>query len=552
MEEIFDIFVSYRVKDGEDISRRVANVLKEMGFSVYHNSYENHRGGFPERLRRVIGNSKDFLLIVTENCIDRLVKDDNSVDPDWVKEEILEAKKQGKNIIPVMVGGIEWPRLSDVPADNRDFIRYLSTRENIALPIYFEKEPPLILLCGKLDSKPNSGGAFRHQKSNPKYIDVNVLLAQLTDEANNGNPAAMYQLAIFYRSGLGGEPSDNIKEYFWLQKLAGLDDDSDEAKKYKAHALWHIGAMYQKGEVPGQRQSYVESYSYKKEACELCPDIPVSNMMMKSRGSGVVFDYEDIISTFENANIESMDSTAILDQANFFYKYGDFARAIDLFSRIYHIHNEAAYKLGKLYMLGVDATPPEPNGAVAAFYFTQAVDHGHSEAAYFLGRLYFDPPMSKTKSKNIHQDIEQAVKYFAIAANNNHTDALYYLELIYSHGLGVAQDFTKAIEYGERASKNGSINAMVELIRLYQYEECKNYERAYYYAVKAAQGHRRAALCAGYFLLFGRGCEPNLNKAEKYFQLAFDKGLLEAGYMLDLLHEIEEKDGAPSDLPSVK
>ena len=103
-------------------------------------------------------------------------------------------------------------------------------------------------------------------------------------------------------------------------------------------------------------------------------------------------------------------------------------------------------------MLDLDSTHPEPNGIAAAFYFTQA--------AYFLGKLYFDPPMSKTKSKNIHQDIERAVKYFTIAANNN-INALYYLELIYSYNLGadsgIQRDFTKAVEYGEKAAKNESI-----------------------------------------------------------------------------------------------
>ena len=82
---------------------------------------------------------------------------------------------------------------------------------------------------------------------------------------------------------------------------------------------------------------------------------------------------------------------------------------------------------------------------------------------------------------------------------------------------------------------------MVELIRLYQYEECRNYERAYYYAVKVAKGHRRSALCAGYFLLFGCGCKPNLNEAKKYFQIAFDNGLIEAQYMLDLIKEKEKE-----------
>ena len=42
--EIFDIFVSYRCKDGELISKKVANALKEMSYSVYHNTDKNHKG----------------------------------------------------------------------------------------------------------------------------------------------------------------------------------------------------------------------------------------------------------------------------------------------------------------------------------------------------------------------------------------------------------------------------------------------------------------------------------------------------------------------------
>lgn len=149
--------------------------------------------------------------------------------------------------------------------------------------------------------------------------------------------------------------------------------------------------------------------------------------------------------------------------------------------------------------------------------------------------------MSKTPSKNLHQDIEQAVKYFKIAANNNHSSAQYDLEWIYCHNLGIRQNFAKAVEYGEKAARDGSIYPMFELVRLYQCNECRNYEKAYYYAIKAAKGNRRAALCAGYFLLFGCGCESNLDEAKKYFRLALEQGMLEAEYMLDLIHEIEEK-----------
>lgn len=545
-EEIFDVFVSYRYKDGELISRKVAEALKDMGYSVYHNSERNHKGKFPDRLRRVIDNSRDFLLIVTENCLERLIADKDSDSPDWMKEELLEAVAQRKNIIPVMIESIEWPHLSGLSDEAASLISDLSLRENIRLPVNFEKEPPLILLCGKLDSKPNAGGKYRYQKNDPKYADMKKLLENLTAEANEGSPAAMYQLAVFYRNGLSDTPRDSAEEYYWLQKLLSVDNESDEVKRYKAHALWYISSMYYNGEVPEEKQSFVKSYECKEMAGQLCPNDFPSNALMKSWGAGVNFDYEDIVHTIESIDLENADVMIISHLATFYEKYGDFASAIDLYSRIYHVYNEASYRLGRLYLLGVDTTPPEPNGTLAAFYFKEAVDKGHTEAAVELGRLYFCPPMSKTKSKNIRQDIGQSVKYLKIAANNNHTEAQYLLEWIYCHNLGIKQDFTRAIEYGEKAAKIGMIDAMVDLIRLYQYDECQNYEKACYYAVKAAEGNHEAALCAGYFFLFGCGCEPNLNEAKKYFRMACDvEHAPEAEYMLNLIKEIEEKGSAP-------
>ena len=545
-EEIYDIFVSYRVKDGELISRKVANALKDMGFSVYHNTDKNHRGKFPDRIRRAVENCKDFLLMVTENCLDRLVRDDNSGNPDWVKEELLEAIGCGKNIIPVMVESIDWPKdLSGVSDETASFIRNLSYLENIRLPVNFEQAPPLILLCGKLDSKPNAGGAFRYQKSNPKYIDVKKLLDQLIDEANSGSPTAMYQLAVFYRNGLSDTPRNIEKEYYWLQKLQEVDDKSEEVIKYKAHALWYISSMYYCGDVPGETQSFVKSHKYTDMARQLCPDDFPSDALMKLWGAGAGFDYEDIISTIESMNLESADVMVVFHLAEFCYKYGKFAKAIDLYSRISHKYIEASSRLGRLYLLGVDAMPPDPNGIVAAYYFKEAADKGHIEAAVELGRLYFRPPISKIRTRNIHQDIEQAVKYLKIAANNNHTEALYLLGWIYCNNLGV-QDSVKAIEYAEQAARNGSIDAMIDLIHLYQCEECRNYERACYYAVKAAESNGSAALRAGYFFLFGCGCEPNLNEAKKYFRLTIKQQYSpEAEYMLNLIQKIEEKGNVP-------
>ena len=134
----------------------------------------------------------------------------------------------------------------------------------------------------------------------------------------------------------------------------------------------------------------------------MCPNEYLdSSTLMKSLGSGVEFDYEGIISTIESVDLESTNVMVIFHFAAFYEKYGNFASAIDLYSRIYHIHNDASYRLGKLYLLGVDTTPPEPNGTLAAFYFKEAAGKAKATIDGFLGKLYSNLPTSKIKSKNI-------------------------------------------------------------------------------------------------------------------------------------------------------
>jgi TM2 domain-containing membrane protein YozV len=58
----------------------------------------------------VIDNCKDFLLICSENSLDRC-----NNDGDWVRLEIAHALEKGKNIIPVMLRGFAFPET--LPAD---------------------------------------------------------------------------------------------------------------------------------------------------------------------------------------------------------------------------------------------------------------------------------------------------------------------------------------------------------------------------------------------------------------------------------------------------
>ena len=75
----------------------------------------------------MIDNAKDFLLIVTEKCLERLIDSIDSDGIDWVKKELSEAILQKKNIIPVMIANVDWPKtLSSLTDEAVSLIRNLS------------------------------------------------------------------------------------------------------------------------------------------------------------------------------------------------------------------------------------------------------------------------------------------------------------------------------------------------------------------------------------------------------------------------------------------
>ena len=74
MEQINkDIFISYKNDvAGSNFAARLCSDLEKMGYSVYFNPNEQHAGSFPERLQEAVSNCKDFLLVLTQSCLDQI------------------------------------------------------------------------------------------------------------------------------------------------------------------------------------------------------------------------------------------------------------------------------------------------------------------------------------------------------------------------------------------------------------------------------------------------------------------------------------------------
>lgn len=114
----YDVFISYRRDGGSDAAKHLRDTLTELGYSVFYDVESLRAGAFNVELYRVIENCQDVLLMLPPNALDRCVDEE-----DWVRKEIEHALKCGKNVIPVLMRGFDFP--AELPASIEP-IRYLN------------------------------------------------------------------------------------------------------------------------------------------------------------------------------------------------------------------------------------------------------------------------------------------------------------------------------------------------------------------------------------------------------------------------------------------
>lgn len=92
----YDVFISYRRDSGKEYARMLKPELEKRGFKIFLDFDELNDGVFDQRIKDAINNSPVFLLILSKGALDRCLNEG-----DWVREEILYAKKCHCHIIPV-------------------------------------------------------------------------------------------------------------------------------------------------------------------------------------------------------------------------------------------------------------------------------------------------------------------------------------------------------------------------------------------------------------------------------------------------------------------
>lgn len=511
-----DIFISYR-NDGcsNQFAHRLASDLTGLGYSVYFNPNEQHSDCFPDRLKNAVKECKDFILVLSPNSIQRLCRND---DVDWVREEILTAKANGRHIIPVLVDGATMPsRPEDMP-ENLSFLPYVDA---IKLPDEYMDSPFTALLVGlysKQDGKDRYKDAFN---SNPDY-PVNDVFARLTEKAGAGDVEAMYELAMMHYYGVTSAEGQSSFDYeqavYWLRRVSEAD-----------HPLCHeaeniLARMYYNGTVPAEPQSYEKAMEYIERAAPYSEYAKGQKAYHLREGIGCEFDFQRYLD-FLKEGMENGDNMRAIGLANFYIKYGKYDEAMAVYDSIENLTPDMNYQIGMLYRNGVLTDPPKPDFMQAAYYLRSAADDNHIMAAYEYGMLCFRP------TGRFRKDFRSAQKYLQIAADGGLANAQYVLGFMYKSG-HVTRDLPKAVEYLEKARAQGHSFSAMELASLYQQPEVQNYQRAYECATMAADhGIAEGEFLLAQLLFLGRGCEPDINKAYVLYSRAYDHGIHYASVM---------------------
>ena len=139
----------------------------------------------------------------------------------------------------------------------------------------------------------------------------------------------------------------------------------------------------------------------------------------------------------------------------------------ELYNRAMAGNREAQFELAEIYMQSENDDHIE----LAEEWALKAAQLGHVEAMYWLGEGYTayakdlleeDPDEAKTYFEHAHRWLEQAVK-------QQHPAAIFELANFYRRGDVVEKDIAKSIEMLEQAAKLGEVQAMRDLVAIYEH-----------------------------------------------------------------------------------
>ncbi|MDX2076371.1 MAG: SUMF1/EgtB/PvdO family nonheme iron enzyme [bacterium] len=116
------VFISYRRSTSQELARSIFMHLKYNGYDAFFDVNTMDNGAFDDIILNQIGARTHFISIISKGAFERCVNDG-----DWVRREIEEAMRLGRNVVPILWEGCDFTHETNFLPDHiRDDFRRLS------------------------------------------------------------------------------------------------------------------------------------------------------------------------------------------------------------------------------------------------------------------------------------------------------------------------------------------------------------------------------------------------------------------------------------------
>ena len=309
------------------------------------------------------------------------------------------------------------------------------------------------------------------------------LLSEVADEAELGEPSAIYELATRYYNGADGLPKDLVKALKYYKDVL--------KKQNHVLAFFYIGQLIIDERVNGNDKR-AEGIPYYEAACELGDKDAAANLgFLYYSDDEIPEDKEKALMYFsEAARLGDGDSNFFAGQL--YYVEDNFTEAVKYFEKALDypdVKCAASLQLAKIYEFGPDGIEADFDKALKLYemVYAQKDETVAEEVPFYFGRFLFNGKSGKPEG-------ERAFKLFKEDSENGNKRSNYFLGLYYWKGIPgfLEPDVQTAIKYLSDPDESSKRAATYYLGMLY-YENIHDTEKAKTYLTEAANaGHAEA------------------------------------------------------------
>lgn len=339
--------------------------------------------------------------------------------------------------------------------------------------------------------------------SHPEVMPIEEALGWLQRAADAGRPDAEYEYGLFLVE------HDRFEQaYSYFDKAAVWKEERALHFLDKYHAVRDVQIKAEAGDPEGM-------FEYAKWLLNQNDE--------ESQKLGLSW-------ARKSALLNNTDGQALF--ATVLYENQDYPNAMSWFEKSAKGGNtDAEYYVGIMYFQGLGVMR---NPSLGIENLRKAADKGSALAQFELGRLF----INGDKEANRALTEAEAVDYISKAAGQNMLEAQYLLGTMYENGIGVKQDYQRAMNIYRLAALHDHVGAESKLGELYvTHGDANQKAEGIKWLNKAIEEHddAMAKTYLAYAYKEGFGVNQNFNQAYKWYREAADVDVAIAQFNLGIM-----------------